>query len=64
MMANLRLIFIYSDQVNFYIFRKYMPEAISTLNWVALSIISQELGRAFLPPNQNRTYQIAQPLSC
>ena len=40
-----------------------MPDAISTPTLVALPIASQELGRgAFLPPNQHRTYQIAQPL--
>ena len=50
-------------EVNFYIFIKYMPEAISTSNVVTLPITSQELSRgAFLPPNQNRTCQIAQPL--
>ena len=38
-------------KVNFYIYRKYMPEAFSTSNLVALSITSKELGRgAFLPP--------------
>ena len=43
--------------VNFYIFRKYMPETPSTQNLVTLPITSQELGRGggFLPPNQNRT---------
>ena len=42
-------------KVNFYIYRKYMPEAFSTPNLVALPITSQELGRgggAFLPPPQ------------
>ena len=40
---------------DFYIDRKYMPEAISTPNAVALPITSQELGRgAFFPSlNQN-----------
>ena len=43
-------------QVNLYVYRKYMPEAICTQNLVTLPITSQELGRgAFLPPNQNRT---------
>ena len=44
-------------KVNFYIYRKYMPEAVSTPNLVALPIASQELSRggAFLPPNQNST---------
>ena len=45
-------------KVDFYIYRKYMPEAFSTPNLVALPITSQELGRgggAFLPPNQNST---------
>ena len=32
-------------KVNFYIYRKYMPEAFSTPNLVALPITSQELGR-------------------
>ena len=43
--------------VNFYIYRKYMPEAFSTQNLVALPITSQELGRGvfFVPPNQNST---------
>ena len=38
--------------VDFYIFRKYMPEAISTQNLVTLPIASQELGRGglFCPP--------------
>ena len=45
MTANLRL--------SFQIFRKYIPETISTKNLVTLPITSQELGRgAFLPPNQ------------
>ena len=41
-----------------YIYRKYMPEAISTQNVVALPTASQELGREggiFASPNQNRT---------
>ena len=40
-------------QVNFYIYRKYMPEAFSTPNLVALPITSQELGTGgfFAPPN-------------
>ena len=38
-------------QVNFYVYRKCMPEAISTQNLVTLPITNQELGRgAFLPP--------------
>ena len=32
-------------KVNFYIYRKYMPEAFSTPNLVALPITSKELGR-------------------
>ena len=39
--------------VNFYIFRKFMPEAIRTQNFVTLPITSQELGRGgglFCPP--------------
>ena len=38
--------------VNFYIYRKYMPEAFSTPNLVALPVTSQELGRGgfFAPP--------------
>ena len=42
---------------NFHIYRKYMPEAFSTPNLVALPITSQELGRGgfFVPPNQNST---------
>ena len=45
------------SSVNFYIYRKCMPEASSTQNLVTLPITSKELGRgAFLPPpNQNRT---------
>ena len=46
------------SSVNFYIFRQYMPEDISTQNLVTLPITSQELGRGggfFAPPNQNRT---------
>ena len=42
-------------KVNFYIYRKYMPEAFSTPNLLALPITSQELGKgggAFLPPPQ------------
>ena len=40
-------------KVNFYIYRKYMPEAFSTPNLVTLPITSKELGRgAFLPPLQ------------
>ena len=35
--------------VNFYIFKKYMPGAISRPNLVALRIISQELGRGASP---------------
>ena len=44
-------------KVNFYIYRKYMPEAFNTPNLVALPITSQELGRGgfFAPPNQNST---------
>ena len=39
-------------QANFYIYRKYMPEAFSTPNLVLLPITSQELDRgAFLPPS-------------
>ena len=44
-----------------------MPEAISTPNLVALPITSKELEREAvcpMPPNQNRKYQIAQPLYC
>ena len=44
--------------VNFYIYGKYMPEAFSTPNLVAVTITSQGLDRggAFLPPpNQNST---------
>ena len=55
MIANSRLI---------YIFRKYMPEAISKPNLVALPLTSQELGRVggfFAFPIQNRTHHIAQP---
>ena len=42
------------SSVNFYIYRNYMPEAISAQNLVTLPITSQELGRggAFLPPPQ------------
>ena len=37
--------------VNFYIYRKYMPEAFTTTNLVAVTITSQELDRgAFCPP--------------
>ena len=45
------------SKVNFYVYRKCMPEAISTQNLVTLPNTSQELGRggAFLPPNQNST---------
>ena len=40
------------SKVNFYIYRKYMPEAISTQNLVTLPITNQELGRGGLvcPP--------------
>ena len=41
----------------------YMPGAITTLNLVALLIANKELGwEAVLPPNQNGTCKIAQPL--
>ena len=42
------------SSVNFYIYRKYMPEAISTQNLVTLPITSQDLGRGegFAPPQQ------------
>ena len=45
------------SEVTFYIYRKYMPEAISTPNLVSLPITSQEFGRGpFLPPPyQDRT---------
>ena len=39
--------------VNFYIYRKYMPEAFTTPNLVAVTITSQELDRGgglFCPP--------------
>ena len=38
--------------VNFYIYRKYMPEAFTTPNLVAVTITSQELDRGgfFAPP--------------
>ena len=43
-------------QVNFYVYRKYMPEAFSTPNLVALTITSQELdgggGGLFCPPTK------------
>ena len=43
--------------VNFYIYRKYMPEAFTTPNLVAVTITNQELDRGglFCPPNQNST---------
>ena len=44
------------SSVNFYIYRNYMPGAISTQHLVTLPITSQELGRGFFCPlNQNRT---------
>ena len=49
-------------KVNFYIFRKYMPEAISTPNLVALPMTSKELGKGgggLFAPHQNRTYHVA-----
>ena len=48
-----------ANQVNFYFYRKYMPEVISTPNLVTLPVASQELGREgffAIPPNQNRTF--------
>ena len=46
-------------KVNFQIFRVHMPEAISA----SISVTLPRVRVAFLPPpNQNRTYQIAQPL--
>ena len=41
--------------IHLYIFRKYMPEAISTQDLVTLPITSQELGRGgglFCPPTK------------
>ena len=49
------------SQVNFYIYRKYMPEVISTPNLVALPITSQELvsggGGIFAKADQKRNLQ-------
>ena len=43
--------------VDFYIYRKYMPQAFTTPNLVAVPITSQKLGRGVFcpPPNQNST---------